>query len=159
VLVGFMGAGKTTTGRLLAARLGVPFRDSDQVIVTSTGRSIADIFAEDGEPAFRALEAQTIAELAAGPRIVLALGGGAVEHEGTRMALRGAAVVHLHVSYRQSLERVGGDARRPMLARPDLDEVYARRVPLYASVATLTVPTDGQSLERVVAVIAASLAV
>jgi shikimate kinase len=84
VLLGFMGAGKTTVGNLLAARLGLPFIDSDQVIEKRAGRPVRQIFAEDGEPAFRALEHQVIAELLDGPAVVLALGGGAAEHADTR---------------------------------------------------------------------------
>jgi shikimate kinase len=87
VLVGFMGAGKTTVGTLLAARLGLPFTDSDQVIEQRAGRPVRQIFAEDGEPAFRALEHQVITGLLDGPPIVLALGGGAAEHPGTRALL------------------------------------------------------------------------
>jgi shikimate kinase len=157
VLVGFMGAGKTSTGRALAARLGVPFLDSDEVIEARSRRRIADIFAEDGEPAFRALEAATIAELVEGPRVVLALGGGAAESAGTRAALRGATVVHLSVGYPQALARVGGDPGRPMLARPDIADVYARRLPLYAEVADIEVLTDDRTVAEVVRLILAAL--
>ncbi len=87
VLVGFMGAGKTTIGNLLAARLGLPFADSDEVIERRAGRPIKQIFAEDGEPAFRALEHQVIAELLDGPALVLALGGGAAQHPQTQARL------------------------------------------------------------------------
>ena len=87
VLVGFMGAGKTTVGTLLAARLGLPFVDSDQVIEQRAARPVRQIFAQDGEPAFRALEHQVIAELLDGPPIVLALGGGAPEHPATQALL------------------------------------------------------------------------
>jgi shikimate kinase len=145
VLVGFMGAGKTTVGTLLAARLGLPFTDSDQVIEQRAGRPVRQIFAEDGEPAFRALEHEVIAELLDGPPIVLALGGGAAEHPQTRNKLATAQVVYLHVSYAQALQRVGGDpGSRPLLARPDLAGLYERRLGVYAGVATMTVPTDGR---------------
>jgi shikimate kinase len=152
VLVGFMGAGKTTVGTLLAARLGLPFTDSDHAIEQRADRSVRQIFAEDGEPAFRALEHQVITELLDGPAIVLALGGGAVEHPGTRDKLASAQVVYLQVSYQQALKRVGGGGApesRPLLARPDLAEVYERRLGIYADVATLTVPTDGRCPEEV----------
>jgi shikimate kinase len=149
VLVGFMGAGKTTVGTLLAARLGLPFTDSDHAIEQRAGRSVRQIFAEDGEPAFRALEHQVITELLDGPAIVLALGGGAAEHPGTRDKLASAQVVYLQVSYQQALKRVGGGGGRPLLARPDLAEVYERRLGVYADVATLTVPTDGRCPEEV----------
>ena len=149
VLVGFMGAGKTTVGQLLAGQLGLPFTDSDQVIELRAGRPVRQIFAEDGEPAFRALEHQVITALLDGPELVLALGGGAAEHPGTRQHLAAAQVVYLHVSYEQALARVGGDPGRPMLARPGLAETYQRRLPLYAGIATLTVPTDGRPAEAV----------
>jgi shikimate kinase len=157
VLVGFMGAGKTTVGRLLAAELGLPFTDADHVIEQRSGRAVRQIFAEDGEPAFRALEHQVIADLLAGPELVLALGGGAAEHPGTRRHLAAAQVVYLHVSYEQALARVGGDPGRPMLARPGLAETYQRRLAAYASVATRTVPTDGLPPESVAKDILAAL--
>ncbi len=152
VLVGFMGAGKSTVGSLLADRLGLPFTDSDQVIEQRAGRPVRQIFAEDGEPAFRALEHQVIAEILDGPARVLALGGGAAEHPGTRDTLTSAHVVYLHVSYEQALQRVGGDGApevRPLLARPDLAALYQRRLGVYAGVATLTVLTDGRRPEAV----------
>ena len=149
VLVGFMGAGKTTVGTLLAARLGLPFADSDQVLEDRAGRPIRQIFAEDGEPAFRALEHQVIAGLLDGPALVLALGGGAAEHPGTRDRLASAEVVYLQVGYEQAMQRVGGDQGRPLLARPDLAATYQRRLPLYAELATLTVSTDGRHPEAI----------
>jgi len=149
VLVGFMGAGKTTVGQLLAGRLGLPFTDSDQVIEQRAGRPVRQIFAEDGEPAFRALEHQVITDLLDGPALVLALGGGAAEHPGTRERLATAQVVYLEVGYEQAMARVGGDPGRPLLARPDLAATYRRRLPLYAAVATLTVPTDHRLPEAV----------
>jgi shikimate kinase len=170
VLVGFMGAGKTTVGTLLAARLGLPFADSDQVLEDRAGRPIRQIFAEDGEPAFRALEYEVIAGLLDGPPTVLALGGGAPGHPPTGELLRPPGgrppgtpptpleVVYLHVEYAQALRRVGGDAGRPLLARPDLSALYQRRLPVYAAVATLTVPTDGRPPETVSDDILAQLA-
>jgi len=149
VLVGFMGAGKTTVGHLLAERLGLPFVDSDLVIERQAGRPVRQIFAEDGEPAFRALEHQVIAGLLDGPDLVLALGGGAAEHPGTRDLLATAQVVYLQVGYDQALARVGGDPDRPLLARPDLAATYRRRLSLYAGIATLTVSTDGRHQETV----------
>ena len=152
VLVGFMGAGKTTVGTLLAARLGLPFADSDQVLEDRAGRPIRQIFAEDGEPAFRALEYEVIAGLLDGPPTVLALGGGAPGHPPTGARLTGdpaAEVVYLHVGYDQAMRRVGGDQGRPLLARPDLPALFQRRLPIYAAVATLTVPTDGRRPEDI----------
>lgn len=149
VLVGFMGAGKTTVGRLVAEKLGVPFLDSDLVIEERAGRPIRDIFATDGEPAFRELERQVIAELLAGSPVVLALGGGAAGHPATRelLASAGAEVVFLSVGYEEAMTRVGGDSGRPMLARPDIAEVFRDRQETYSSVATLTVSTDGRAPE------------
>ena len=149
VLVGFMGAGKTTVGQLLAGRLGLPFADSDLIIEQRAGRPVRQIFAEDGEPAFRALEHQVIADLLDGPDLILALGGGAAEHPRTRERLATAQVVYLQVGYDQAMARVGGDARRPLLARPDLAATYQRRLPLYAGIATLTVGTDGRHPEAI----------
>jgi shikimate kinase len=149
VLVGFMGAGKTTVGHLLSERLGLPFADSDRIIEQRSGRPIPEIFAEDGEPAFRALEHQVIADLLDGPPLVLALGGGATEHPGTRDRLARARVVYLQVGYEQAMQRVGGDQGRPLLARPDLAATYQRRLPLYAELATLTVSTDGRHPEAI----------
>jgi shikimate kinase len=152
VLVGFMGAGKTTVGTLLAGRLGLPFADSDQVIERHAGRPVARIFAEDGEPAFRALEHQVIAGLLDGPEAVIALGGGAAEHPRTQHKLAASPpvqVVYLQVSYEQAVRRVGQDAGRPMLARPDLAAVYERRRRVYRGLATLTVDTDGRPPQAV----------
>jgi shikimate kinase len=152
VLVGFMGAGKTTVGTLLAARLGLPFADSDQVLEDRAGRPIRQIFAEDGEPTFRALEYEVIAGLLDGPPMVLALGGGAPGHPPTKARLTrdpAAEVVYLHVGYDQAMRRVGGDEGRPLLARPDLPGLYQRRLPVYAAVATLTVPTEGRRPEDI----------
>jgi len=149
VLVGFMGAGKTTVGHLLSERLGLPFVDSDLVIEQRAGRPVPQIFAEDGEPAFRALEHEVIADLLDGPDLVLALGGGAAEHPATRERLATAQVVYLEVGYAEAMLRVGTDEYRPMLHRPDLDTVYRRRLGVYREVATLTVATDGRRPEAV----------
>ena len=158
VLVGFMGAGKTTVGNLLSARLGVPFVDSDLVIEQRSGRPVRQIFAEDGEPAFRALEHEVIVGLLDGPDLVLAVGGGAAEHPGTRERLATVQVVYLEVGYDQAMARVGGDPGRPLLARPDLAATYQRRLPLYAGIATLAVATDGRRPETIAADILARLA-
>jgi shikimate kinase len=150
VLVGFMGAGKTTVGQLLAAELGLPFADADVVIAERAGIPVPQIFAERGEPAFRELEQETIAALLAGPELVLALGGGAVEHEQTRRVLKAAGhTIYLHVRYEAALDRVGGDDGRPMLQRPDLAAVYRRRLDAYSGVATLTIDTEGRDPELV----------
>ena len=151
VLVGFMGAGKTTVGRLLAAKLGVPFTDSDHVIEDRAGKPIREIFTDDGEPAFRQLEHDVIAGLLRAEDRVLALGGGAAVHEGTRanLAAAGIPVVYLKVSYAEAVTRVGGDGDRPMLARPDITEVYEQRQATYAQVATIAVDVDGRTPEDI----------
>jgi len=150
VVVGFMGAGKTTVGRLLAAKLGVPFTDSDHVIEARAGKPIPQVFADDGEPAFRQLEHRVIADLLNGEDTVLALGGGAAVHAGTRALLATAAVpvVYLRVSYQEAMSRVGGDRSRPMLARPDVAKLHQDRDPQYAQAATLTIDAGDCSPEE-----------
>jgi shikimate kinase len=151
VLVGFMGAGKTTAGRLLAAKLGVPFTDSDHVIEARAGKPIPQIFADDGEAAFRQLEHEVIVDLLNGEDRVLALGCGAATHGGTRAVLAAVAVpvVYLRVSYAEAMSRVGSDRGRPMLARPDVAQLHKDRDPLYAQAATLTIGAGGRSPEEI----------
>jgi shikimate kinase len=149
VLVGFMGAGKTTVGRLLADKLGLPFADSDHVIEERAGKPVRQIFTDHGEPAFRQLEHDVIAELLATRGRVLALGGGAAGHPGTRDLLAGVPVVYLRVGYAEAMKRVGGDRGRPMLARPDVEQLYAERDPVYAGAASVVVDTDGRSPQEI----------
>ena len=149
VLVGFMGAGKTTVGHIMAERLGQPFVDSDVLIEQRLGRDIRDIFRTEGEPYFRQLEHDTVAGLVRGPDAVIALGGGAVEDPRSRAVLRNARVVYLRVSYDEALARVKSDEFRPMLHRPDLDEVYKRRLSAYEDISVLTVDTDGRRPDAV----------
>ena len=158
VLVGAPGSGKSTVGALLAERLGVPFADVDAEIEQRTGRSIAEIFADDGEPAFRALEEQVTAELL-GTTGVLSLGGGAVLSSSTRAALRGHRVVWLQVSAATAVQRVGLNEARPLLlgnVRGRLIKLLAERTPLYAEVATERVDTDTQTPDEVVALLLAA---
>lgn len=149
VLVGFMGAGKTTVGRLLAKRLALPFADSDQVIEQRAGRPVAQIFATDGEAAFRELERHVVLELLAGPDAVLALGGGAVQDPVTRAAVAARTAVHLQVGEAQVRARVGGDPRRPLLAGSDLALLLGQRRPQYDEAARLSVSTDGRPADAV----------
>jgi shikimate kinase len=149
VLIGFMGAGKTTVGHLLGERLGLPFMDTDLVIEQRTQRSVRDIFGTDGEPAFRELEHTVTAELLAGPDAVLALGGGAVQHPATRQALHGHHVIYLEVGYAESMLRVGQDAYRPLLRDPGLEDIFRRRLASYQAVATQTVPTGKRRPEAI----------
>ncbi len=150
VLMGFMGAGKTTIGYLLAEKLGLPFVDIDILIEHRTRRRVVDIFAEDGEAAFRQLEHDTVVETLSGPPAVVALGGGAVEHPGTRKALEAVMGVHLEVGYEEALLRIGKDDLRPMMRRPDVGEIYRSRLPGYHDAAKVTVRTDGRRPEDIV---------
>ena len=149
VLIGFMGAGKTTIGRLLAERLGLPFVDSDLVIEHEQRRTIAELFVERGESGFRQIEQRVIADLLEGPACVLSLGGGACGSTRTRDLLRGHTVVYLHVDLDEALARAHGDRYRPLLGRPDLPELYGSRLEVYASVATLTSLTTGRRAEDI----------
>ncbi|WP_405434008.1 shikimate kinase [Micromonospora sp. NBC_00617] len=161
VLVGVPGCGKTTVGQALAATLGVEFRDTDADIEQLAGKTIPEIFIDEGEDHFRALERAAVAAALAAGTGVLALGGGAVLAEETRAALVGHRVVHLSVELPDAVKRVGLGAGRPLLAinpRATLKHLMDQRRPLYAEVATETVITDGRTPAAVVAEIAALLA-
>ncbi|MGA3160032.1 MAG: shikimate kinase [Terracidiphilus sp.] len=154
VLTGFMGSGKTTLGPLLAARLGWSFLDVDDVIEAEAGASIAELFARHGEAAFRERERAAIARLAAGDSLVLALGGGAIEHEATRALLltaRETLLVHLHVELATTLERCQGTEKsRPILAdHANLAARYQRRLPLYR-MAHVSISVDALTPEHAV---------
>ena len=155
ILVGAPGAGKSTVGALLAKRLGVTFTDVDDVIVERAGKSIAEIFADDGEAAFRVLEEQITAEFLELPG-VLSLGGGAVLSATTRAALRGNRVVWLRIGLSQSVKRVGLDTARPLLlgnVRGRLLKLLNERAVLYTEVATEVVDTDHTTPAEVVEMI------
>lgn len=151
VLVGAPGAGKSTVGAALAERLGWDFRDVDALIAERAGKSIAEIFVDQGEPAFRAYEETTTAELLTEPG-VLALGGGAVLSAKTRSALAGRRVVWLRVGLPAAVKRVGLDTARPLLlgnVRGRLLTLLNERAALYAEVATETVDTDDRTPDQV----------
>jgi shikimate kinase len=155
VLIGFMGAGKSTVGRLLADELGLTFYDIDRVIEQRTQSSIAEIFEQFGEPHFRDLEQRTIEELLVGADAVIALGGGAVEQERVQVALvaakrLGGTIIYLDVSYEQALARVGHDPKRPMLRRSDLAQLHASRARTYREVATVVVSSGARTTTEVV---------
>ncbi|MFB6845059.1 shikimate kinase [Streptomyces sp. NPDC056373] len=153
VLVGPMGVGKSTVGALLAERLRCAYRDTDDVIVASEGRSVADIFVEEGEARFRALEKDAVATALAEHHGVPALGGGAVLDAGTRRLLAAhTAVVHLSMGVEVAVGRAGLAAARPLLAGDPLErwqELAKARAPLYAEVARVVVATDGRAPEEV----------
>jgi shikimate kinase len=145
-LVGMMGAGKSSLGRRLAARLDVPFRDADTEIETAAGCSINEIFARFGEPAFRAGERKVIARLLGLPPHVLATGGGAFADAETRERIKADTVsVWINVPLEILIERVGRRDTRPMLKDGDAAEIMTRlfreREPLYAQ-ADLTINSE-----------------
>lgn len=148
VLVGFMGAGKTVVGRLLAAELGLRFVDTDTVVAQRALHTIDEIFRLEGEAAFRALERASAAEALRGPDAVVSLGGGALGDPQTRALVADAIVVHLDVGYEEAMRRVGHDHRRPMLQR-DPEGLYQEREAAYRDVADVTVPTDGRTPEEI----------
>jgi shikimate kinase len=147
-----MGVGKSTVGRLLAQRLGVGYRDTDDDIVAAQGRTIADIFVDDGEGAFRAIEKQAVRTALTGHDGVLALGGGAILDADTRALLAGQRVVYLSMDVEEAVRRTGLNAARPLLAvnpRRQWRELMEARRHLYEEIATAVVPTDGRTPEEV----------
>jgi shikimate kinase len=165
-LIGYRGTGKSAVSRELASRLGYSWIDADEAVEQHAGKSIARIFADDGEPAFRKMEAKIVTELVGEKRTVVALGGGAVLRDENRQAMRAAgSVVWLTASVATILERVAADAttahRRPNLTmmggRAEIEELLAVRTPLYRECATLTVDTEGKTAAEVADEIAASL--
>ena len=150
-LVGMMGAGKTTVGRLLARRLKLRFLDSDQEIESRCGVRVPLIFEIEGETGFRAREAQVLAELTALEGVVLGTGGGAVLSEDNRRRLAAhGTVVYLRARPEDLYERVRHDKNRPLLAGGDplgrLRTLFSERDPLYRSIADLTVDTGRQGV-------------
>lgn len=164
VMVGMMGAGKTAVGRALAARLGVPFLDSDHEIEIAADRTIPEIFARDGETFFRDREAEVIARLLDEERAVLATGGGAFLRPDNRAAISARGVsVWLNADLDVLWNRVRHRSTRPLLHTADpratLGDLYAARVPVYA-LADLQVRSDGAAsigdvVERVLAALCA----
>jgi shikimate kinase len=154
-LVGMMGAGKTSVGKLLARHLGKTFHDSDQVIESRTGVKIPVIFELEGEDGFRAREAAVIEELTALEDVVLATGGGAVLDARNRELLKTrGTVVYLRASVNELWSRTRHDRNRPLLQTADpyarLCELHAQRDPLYREVAAVTMETGTQSLKNLV---------
>lgn len=152
VLVGSMGAGKTTVGGLVADALGLDFLDTDHVVERVAGKPVAEIFVDDGEEHFRELERLAVADALTDHQGVLALGGGAVLDERTRALLADQAVVFLKVGLSDAASRVGLGVSRPLLlgnVRGRIKQLLDERTPIYASVARHTVATDGLSAAEV----------
>ena len=160
VLVGPPGSGKSTVGVALAELLGVPLHDTDAAIEAGQGRTISDIFIEDGEPAFRALERAEVARAVAEDDGVLALGGGAPVDPSTEALLVGQTVVFLDVGIADASKRVGFDQSRPLLAvnpRASWVRLMNERRPVYEAVATFRVDTAGRTPQDVAAEVAGLL--
>ena len=152
VLVGPMGVGKSTVGQLLAERLGVGYRDTDDDIVAGQGRAIAEIFVDDGEEAFRAIEKQAVRTALTEHQGVLALGGGSILDADTRALLAGQRVLYLSMDVEEAVKRTGLNAARPLLAvnpRKQWRELMDARRGLYEEVASTVVATDGRTPEEV----------
>ena len=154
VLVGPMGAGKSTVAGLLGDAWDLPVRDTDTDIEAGTGREISDIFVESGEDHFRDLEAAAVAAALAEHDGVLALGGGAVLRPETRELLAGLPVVFLRVGLSDAVKRVGLGVGRPLLlgnVRARIKALLDERTPVYESVSAHTVDTDGRTADEVAA--------
>ena len=152
-LCGFMGSGKTTVGRLLSDALGCPFLDLDDLIVKKAGKSIPEIFAEDGEPAFRQMEARLLrqtVEKYSENTVVLSLGGGAVTTPASAALLHEKTVcIYLRATLETLLRRLAGETAGRPLADNSVASRLAEREPVYEKTAHVTVDTDGLTPEEV----------
>ncbi len=160
VLIGVMGAGKSTVARLLGDLWDVAVRDTDADVEFAEGRSISDIFVDSGEAHFREREAAAVADALATHDGVLSLGGGAVLNKRTRALLAGHTVVFLRVGLADAVKRVGLGTSRPLLlgnVRSRIKAVLEERAPIYESLATFAVETGGRSADEVASEIAQRL--
>ena len=152
-LTGFMGSGKTTVGRILADALGCPFLDLDDLIVKKAGKTIPEIFAQDGEPAFRQLEARLLrqtVEKYAESTVVLALGGGAVTTPASATLLHEKTVcIYLRATLETLQQRLSGETAGRPLADDAMAGRLAAREPLYEETAHVIIDTDGLSPDEV----------
>ena len=156
VFVGIPGSGKTTVGKLLANKLGRDFFDSDHVIEEQTGKIVADIFTQDGEPHFRELEAAAIKDLLQKDHAVISLGGGALTNDVTRALVKEQYVIWLTAGLAQTVARIGLNRNRPLLlgnVRGQLSTLMEAREPFYKEVVTRTIDTTELLPEQVVAAI------
>lgn len=154
VLIGPPGSGKTTVGEQVASRLGLALRDTDRAIEEAAGRSISEIFVEDGEATFRALERREVKTSLAGHEGVLSLGGGSVLDEDTQRLLAGHTVVYLQVGIADAAKRVGFDRSRPLLAlqpRAAWVRLMEQRRGIYERLAVHCVDTAGRTPEDIAA--------
>lgn len=145
VVIGPPGSGKTTVGRLLAGRLGVPFRDTDHDVEATAGKPIGDIFVDDGEERFREMERAAVRAALATHDGVIAVGGGAILDPGTQADLAERRVVYLEVGLSDAVKRVGLAAARPLLVlnpRSQFRKLMEERRPIYERLATIRVRTD-----------------
>ncbi|RLV55415.1 shikimate kinase [Aeromicrobium phragmitis] len=152
VLVGPPGAGKSTVAAIVASRLGLAVRDTDDDIEAEQGISVQDIFVEAGEPRFRELEHRAVARALSEHDGVVSLGGGAPLHPQTRQLLRDHRVVFLDVGLAQAAARVGLNSGRPLLlgnVRGQLKRLMDERRPVYTEVASVRIDTDGRTPEEV----------
>ena len=161
VLIGSMGAGKSSVGHALARRLGVIFRDTDEDVEASAGTTIADLFVSQGEPHFRALELEAVRDALAEHTGVLALGGGAPMQPAVADLLEGQRVVFLDVGLAEAVRRVGLGTSRPLLlgnVRGQLRSRLEERRPIYEALAWLTIKVDTLAVDEIAAAIADALA-
>jgi len=155
ILIGPMGSGKTTIGQLLASQLGIPFRDTDHVIEEKAGKSVSDIFLEDGEDEFRILEKKVLRDELLSDNTVLALGGGAPISVDAQSALRAIAspVVYLDISLATVAPRIGFNRDRPLLLhnpRGQWQTLMEARRPIYESIADSVIDVNEKSESEIV---------
>ncbi|WP_072688827.1 shikimate kinase [Rhodococcus marinonascens] len=161
VLVGPPGSGKSTIGKRLARALDLPFLDTDVAVEVEAGRTIPEIFVQDGEPVFRALEEKVVRKAVESTEGIVSLGGGSILSEATRALLKGHTVVYLEISVGEGLKRTRSKTVRPLLAgdaRQKYTELMRVRGKLYEEAASIRIHTDGKSPSRVVQQLVAKLA-
>jgi len=160
VLVGPPGAGKSSVGSVLAQRLGTTLRETDDDVAAAAGQSIGDVFVDHGEQRVRELEATAVQTALGDHDGVLAVGSGAVDAPGVRKLLAGRRVVFLDVGVADASRRSGLDTSRPFQlgnVRAQLRQLLDARRPVYAGVATLTVSTEGRTVDEVADLVLAAL--